>query len=76
MLPSGAVVIDNQIIDAVSEGQPIEPDEPVRVIEVRGTMVVVRPVDESAVDEQGPPDDMLSRPIETLGLEPFDDPLA
>jgi len=76
MLPSGAVVIDNQIIDAVSEGQPIEPDEPVRVIEVRGTMVVVRPVDESAVDEQGPEGDMLSRPIETLGLEPFDDPLA
>jgi len=76
MLPSGAVQIDNQVIDAVSEGQPIEPGQPVRVIEVRGTMVVVRPVDEGAVDEQAAPDDMLSRPIETLGLEPFDDPLA
>jgi len=76
MLPSGAVAIDNHIIDAVSEGLPIEPGQPVRVIEVRGTMVVVRPVDEDATDEQAPPDDMLSRPIDQLGLEAFDDPLA
>jgi membrane-bound ClpP family serine protease len=80
MLPSGAVQVDDQIIDAVSEGQPIEPGERVRVIEVRGAMVVVRPVDDSAVDDraekQQPADDILSRPIDTLGLDPFDDPLA
>jgi membrane-bound ClpP family serine protease len=78
MLPSGAVMIDGHIIDAVSEGLPIEPEQPVRVIEVRGAMVVVRPVDENAMDEQQPAtaEDVLSRPIESLGIDPFDDPLA
>ena len=80
MLPSGAVQIDDQTIDAVSEGQPIEAEEPVRVIAVRGTMVVVRPVDEDAVDtseQRRDPnaDDILSRPIDTLGFDPFEDPL-
>jgi membrane-bound ClpP family serine protease len=78
MLPSGAIMIDGQIYDAVSEGLPIEPEQPVRVIEVRGAMVVVRPVDEAAVDEKprGSQDDLLSQPIESLGLDPFEDPLA
>lgn len=76
MLPSGAVVIDGHTIDAMSEGQPIEPGQPVRVIEVRGTMVVVRPVNESATDEKSPPEDILSRPIDSLGLDSFEDPLA
>ena len=46
MLPSGSVVVDNHIFDAVSEGQPIEPGHAVRVIAVRGTLVVVRPIEE------------------------------
>ncbi len=80
MMPSGAVMIDGHTIDAVSEGQPLEAEEPVRVIAVRGTMVVVRPVDEGARDEsaardQKPDADILSRPIDTLGLDPFEDPL-
>ena len=80
MLPSGAVMIDGQTIDAMSEGQPIEAEQPVRVIDVRGTMVVVRPVDEDSADEvarrQGrQDDDILSRPIDSLGLDPFEDPL-
>jgi membrane-bound serine protease (ClpP class) len=75
MLPSGAVAVDDEIIDAVSEGQPIEPGQPVRVVAVRGTMVVVRPVDATATDILPSSDDVLSRPIETLGLDPFDDPL-
>lgn len=74
MLPSGAVVIDGHTIDAVSEGQPIEPNQPVRVIEVRGNLVVVRPIEEGrAVDANT--DDVLSRPIETMGIDPLD-PLA
>jgi membrane-bound ClpP family serine protease len=76
MLPSGAVAIDDEIIDAVSEGQPIEPGEPVRVVAVRGTMVVVRPVDANAADVvPSRSDDVLSQPIDTLGLDPFEDPL-
>lgn len=80
MLTSGAVMIDGQTIDAMSEGQPIEAEQPVRVVDVRGTMVVVRPVEENAADEvarrQGrQDDDILSRPIDSLGLDPFEDPL-
>src|SRR3990170_281649 len=46
----------------------------VRVIKVQGNRVVVRPV-----DEELPPStdsDPLSRPIDTLGLDPFEDPPA
>lgn len=75
MMPSGAVTIDGATIDALSEGMAIESGTPIRVIEVRGTRVVVRPVDE---DDEAPQasDDVLSQPIETLGLDALDDPLA
>jgi len=72
MLPSGAIFIEGRTIDAVSEGMFIEPGQPVRVTEVRGNRVVVRPVDE----EQPPtPDDdnPLDQPIDSLGLDPFDE---
>lgn len=74
MLPSGSVVVEGRNIDAVSEGMPIEPGQTVRVIEVRGNRVVVRPVD--ADEPQPASDDPLSRPIDTLGIDPFGDPLA
>jgi membrane-bound ClpP family serine protease len=72
MLPSGAVVVDGHSIDAISEGMPIEAGQRVRVIEVRGNRVVVRPADDAAPEG----DDMLSRPIESLGLDALDEPLA
>jgi hypothetical protein len=79
MLPSGAVSIDGRTVNALSEGMAIEAGQRVKVIEVRGNRVVVRPVEEA----RGPndvarrrPDDPLSRPIEELGLDPLDDPLA
>jgi membrane-bound serine protease (ClpP class) len=71
MLPSGAVSIAGQTIDALSEGTPIEAGQRVRVIEVRGNRVVVR-----ADDQAQPTDDVLSQPIESLGLDSLDDPLA
>jgi membrane-bound serine protease (ClpP class) len=77
MLPSGAVEIDGQIIDAVSQGQAIEPGHYVTVVEVRANRVVVRPSKEN--ERPGTKittEDMLSRPIEELGLESLDDPLA
>jgi membrane-bound ClpP family serine protease len=76
MLPSGAVAVDGVTVDAVSEGMAIEPGQRVRVVEVRGNRVVVTPT----TDEPRAPknlenvDDILSRPIESLGLE--DEPLA
>lgn len=75
MLPSGAVEVEGHTIDAISEGAPIEMGQTVRVIEVRGSLVVVRPVDatESPVAGQ---DDVLSQPIQSLGLDALEDPLA
>lgn len=75
MLPSGAVTVDGQTVDAMSQGIPIEPGQAVKIIEVRGAMVVVTPVDEKALGGSRPRDDVLSQGIETLGLDPFEDPL-
>ena len=74
MMPSGAVLIDGATIDAMSEGIPIEAGQRIKVIEVRGSRVLVRPVDES--EAQTASDDVLSRPIESLGLDSLEDPLA
>jgi membrane-bound ClpP family serine protease len=75
MLPSGAVSIGGQTFDALSEGASIEAGQRVRVIDVRGNRVLVRPTDEA---DEGTADsnDMLSRPIESLGLDSLEDPLA
>jgi membrane protein implicated in regulation of membrane protease activity len=73
MLPSGAVMVDGHAIDAISEGMPIEIGQRIRVIEVRGNRVVVRPADDEAPAD---PNDVLSRPIESLGIEGLDEPLA
>lgn len=43
MLPSGLVVIDGKTYDAVSEGVPIEPNQPVVVVNVSTQRLVVRP---------------------------------
>lgn len=75
MLPSGSVLIDGRTVDALSEGVAIEKGQWVQVVEVRGTRVVVRPTDRSP-SPPAAPDETLSQPIDSLGLDPFDDPLA
>jgi len=74
MLPSGAIVVGGRTIDAISEGMPIEAGQQVRVIEVHGHRVVVRPTNEA--EAPGADDDLMSRPIESLGLDSFEEPLA
>lgn len=76
MLPSGAVEIEGQMIDAVSQGQAIEPGQYVAVCEVRANRVVVRPAGKDQRPRQENPNDLLKRPIEELGLESLEDPLA
>ncbi len=71
MLPSGGVTIGGLSIDAVSEGMAIEAGQRVRVMDVRGNRVVVRPVSDD--DAQRSASDILSTPIESLGIDPFDD---
>ncbi|MCI0332677.1 MAG: NfeD family protein [Planctomycetes bacterium] len=76
MLPSGAVEIDGQMIDAVTQGQAIEPGTYVVVAEVRANRVVVRPAGKDQRPGHENPGDLLSRPIDELGIESLDDPLA
>jgi len=72
MLPSGAVRIDGRTVDAVTEGMPVDIGQRVRVMEVHGNRVVVRPVEGESSSPAAP--DPLSRPIDTVGSDPFDDP--
>lgn len=77
MLPSGAVEIDGQMIDALSQGQAIEPGQNVVVTEVRANRVVVRPAKENERPGRSiSTADLLNRPIEELGIESLEDPLA
>jgi membrane-bound serine protease (ClpP class) len=78
MLPSGAVLIDGELVDAVSQGIAIDPGQAVVVVEVRANRVMVRPATHQEVESAAvEPDDVLSRPIEDFGIESLeDDPLA
>ena len=60
MLPSGAVEVDGQMIDAVTQGQAIEPGAYVVIIEVRANRVVVRPAGKDQRPSHQNPKDMLS----------------
>jgi len=74
MLPAGAIEVEGQTIDAISAGMPIEVGQHVRIVDVRGNRVVVQPADAPRSVQET--DDILSQPIETLGLSPFDEPLT
>ena len=74
MLPSGAVSIEGMTVDAMSQGMPIEAGQQVLVIEVQGNRVVVQPVGDMA--EAPPSDDVLSQPLDKLGLDSLEDPLT
>jgi membrane-bound serine protease (ClpP class) len=76
MLPSGAVEVDGQMIDAVTQGQAIEPGTYVVVSEVRANRVVVRPAGKDQRPNHQNPSDVLSQPIEELGIESLEDPLS
>jgi membrane-bound serine protease (ClpP class) len=79
MLPSGPVVIDGRTIDAMSEGMAIEAGQLVRVVQVRGMEVVVRPAEDGpslAAQPQAASQDPLSQPIDQLIPDPFQEPPA
>jgi len=80
MLPSGAIMVDGKVFDAMSEGMAIECGQPVRVVTVRMNRLIVRPVSKDETSQSGKntesEEDILSKPIDSLGLDPFKDPLA
>lgn len=43
MLPSGSIEVEGQTLDAVSQGMAIDENTPVKIIDVQGTRIIVRP---------------------------------
>lgn len=43
MLPSGSIEVEGQVLDAVSQGMAIDNNTPVKIIDVQGTRIIVRP---------------------------------
>jgi membrane-bound ClpP family serine protease len=77
MLPSGSVLVDGQWIDAVTQGDAIEPGEPIIVVEVRANRVIVRRAEpDEARHMVADLRDVLTKPLDELGLEGFDEPLG
>ncbi|NIL96562.1 MAG: hypothetical protein GTO53_04040 [Planctomycetales bacterium] len=74
MLPGGAIQIDGQTFEAVSEAGSIEQGEPVEVVKVRNNRLVVRKGRPTTAADQ--PDDILSQPIDSVGADPFDDSVS
>jgi len=74
MLPSGVITIEGRNVDAISEGMPIEVGQRIRVVQVRGLRVVVRPVDEETPLETS--ENPLERPVDAVVPDPFAEPPA
>ena len=79
MLPSGIVVIDGEKFDAISEGFAIDQGDAVKIVDVREHRIYVQPYEGDVADAANLPvrdGDILSTPIEELGIDSIDDPLA
>jgi membrane-bound ClpP family serine protease len=76
LLLSGDVLIEGRVYDAVSNGMPISAGQPVKVVDMNMRRIVVRPMTEAEITAQREQSDVLATPLDHLGIEPFDDPLA
>ena len=76
LLLSGDVLIEGRVYDSVSNGMPITAGQPVKVVDVNMRRIVVRPMTEAEIAAQRERSDVLATPLDRLGIEPFDDPLA
>lgn len=72
MLPSGLIVIDGEKMDAVSDGFPIEANQPIIVTAVRFNRIYVQPYESPTAEPSELPardDRLLTDPFEDLGLD-------
>jgi membrane-bound serine protease (ClpP class) len=54
MMPSGMIEIDGERFDAVSSGMPIDSGTPIRVVQVDGINLTVRPIDQPSKPMSSP----------------------
>ena len=79
MLPSGSIEVGGKVLDAVSNGVPVDAGEGVEVVAVRSNALVVRPLalDRKAEEE---PHERTTVTVEDAeippAVDPFADPLA
>ena len=79
LLPSGDVNVEGKVYDAVSDGMAIESGQQIKVVAVRTQRLVVRPLSPKELAESEDiesSDDILSTPIDAIGIDPFEDPPA
>lgn len=72
MLPSGIILVNDQKLDAVSDGFAIEAGQAVKITEIRGNRIYVEPYDGELSDLTDLPArdrDILAQPFEDLGLD-------
>jgi membrane-bound serine protease (ClpP class) len=72
MLPSGIVIIDGEKYDAVSDGFAIAANDTVKVVGIRANRIYVQPYDGDVKvddDESARDPDVLSQPIDELGID-------
>jgi membrane-bound serine protease (ClpP class) len=74
MLPSGAVVIEGETYDAVSEGVAIEPGQPIRVIAIDMNRIIVAADTLPPQPQVADAADVLLQPADKLGLQSLDEP--
>jgi len=69
-------VVDGRTYDAITLGMPIEADQIVEVIEVSGNRIVVAPSTGPLQKSQKTERDLLSQPLDSLGLDDLGNPLS
>lgn len=74
MLPSGAVSVNGQTLDATSEGMVIEAGQTVRVVKIESNRLVVRVVEGEIPASKA--ENPLERPIDSIAADPFSEPLV
>ena len=57
MAPGGLVIVEGQRLHAETEGQMLDPQQPIKIIAVRGNRVVVRPHEPAAEKPAAPKKD-------------------
>ncbi len=76
MLPSGIILIDQKKYDALTNGFAVDKGQPVKVVAIKGTRILVEPYD-GPVEKDGTvpaaDTDILAQPFEDLGIDSIDD---